>query len=63
MNRIAARIASGTITALLVVGGAGVAQAHSTGADGAGPQASATQTAVPEHQEATPVSPLTNDWG
>ncbi|WP_037851398.1 hypothetical protein [Streptomyces sp. NRRL S-340] len=62
MNRIAARIASGTITALLVVGGAGVAQADSTGADGVRQPASATQTAVPGH-EAAPVSPLTNDWG
>ncbi|MEU8627705.1 hypothetical protein [Streptomyces sp. NPDC048669] len=66
MNRIGSRLALGTVTALLVFGGAGAAQAD--GVDAARPAAAATgRTEAPEPApEPTPipvVGPLTNDWG
>ncbi len=57
MNRFAFRIASGALTALLVIGGAGIAQAD----DAAPRTASAGQVASPDSSAS--VGPLTNDWG
>ncbi|MEU7019948.1 hypothetical protein ABZ990_04740 [Streptomyces sp. NPDC046203] len=65
MNRIAARIASGTITALLVLGGAATAQAVTAGPDQAGqPATTAARAAADDHRPTSVVvDPLTNDWG
>ncbi|MEU8763909.1 hypothetical protein [Streptomyces sp. NPDC048659] len=65
MNRIAARIVSGAIAALLVTGAAGVAHADSTGVPAAGPvTATSGQSAAPSGEPAPgTVGPLTNDWG
>ncbi|MFI6644787.1 hypothetical protein [Streptomyces sp. NPDC050504] len=57
MNRFASRIATGALTALLAVGGAGFAQAH----DAAPRTAPAGQVASADASAS--VGPLTNDWG
>ncbi|GGZ52363.1 hypothetical protein AB0P12_21400 [Streptomyces subrutilus] len=63
MNRFAARIASGAITTLLVVGGAGAAHADGAGTPDARPPAVASGQSATPGGETAPVSPLTNDWG
>ncbi|MFF0747378.1 hypothetical protein ACFYVL_44065 [Streptomyces sp. NPDC004111] len=57
MNRFASRIASGALAALLVIGGAGIAQAG----DAAPRTSAAGQVVSPD--TAALVGPLTNDWG
>lgn len=57
MNRFASRIASGALTALLVIGGAGIAQA-----DGTAPRTTSTGQGTTADTSAQ-TGPLTNDWG
>ncbi|MEU8762213.1 hypothetical protein [Streptomyces sp. NPDC048659] len=65
MNRIAARIVSGAIAALLVTGAAGVAHADSTDTPAPGPVTATSGQSAASGGEPAPgtVGPLTNDWG
>ncbi|MFI5987260.1 hypothetical protein ACIBEA_41125 [Streptomyces sp. NPDC051555] len=63
MNRSASRIASGVISVLLVLGGAGIAQADD--ADTGSSTGAVTVVTTTGAADTTPVTinPLTNDWG
>ncbi|MFJ7209601.1 hypothetical protein ACIQWR_39475 [Streptomyces sp. NPDC098789] len=63
MNRSASRIASGVISVLLVLGGAGIAQADDAGTGASTGAVTVVTTTGPADQAPVTINPLTNDWG